>query len=563
MSDIVYDHVINNDPYWFKVDLYNADGKVQSIAPAGIKALVIEDNLYNFYHKGYIVIDNRFDAIERSVFENVQSPDQGPSFIFMGDARDWIQIEITPRGANDELLTKRSIRHTKIFIQGAIYAIEDIASDTPDVKVKKLYFWDKYYQYLREKNLYWSTSDVLENMLIEKKDDSLSILKDSLPFRKQMSKLERLKVKNVMNFTDRERAIPTGQAIKNLLAKALPKEDKYPAHFPAADFGKSNNITESPVILKNDRYWDLGCSSIFFSSPAQYKAIDGLAYLLERHVSNIESLYDMAILRIDRASRCFTFRPLNSYFKDSYVSESDSGGSGYLETVILGGFDNGGPGQKMRFASVADFTPKNNRFKMFQTGSVTNFSFEPSVGELTQSGIASYIIHSYNYKDKEFYIDNKYNNIEEIIKTYHKNYVATIKADRWASIVPGIYRTKNKNTITKFSNIEYDEIQRISQGRNKALYTAIFANNQIRFRVNGSTIRQAGKFIGVDRDGSSPMNEYDQKFLGIYIITEVNHIFEGNDYYNEITAIKTYTDLQIYKGQIGPDNQNINNQVTV
>jgi hypothetical protein len=562
MSDSVYNHQINNDPYWFKIDLYNADGKVQSIAPTGVKSLVIEDCLYNFFHKGYIIIDNRYDAIERSVIENVQIANQGPSFVFMGDARDWIQIEITPKGDNNEFLNEKALRHSRIFIQGAIYAVEDIATDTPDVKYKKLYFWDKYYQYLREKNLYWSTAEVVENMLTGEDNASLTVLENNEAFSESITEIKNLTVKNVSNFSDGQRKIPTGQAIKNLLAAALPEDDKYPAYFPDVAFSTSNTTTTDPTIRDDDDYWDIGGSTIFFSSPARWKAIDCLSYLLSRHVSNAESGYDLAVLRLDRFTRSFTLRSLNSYFKEAYSQSNDSGGSAYLETVLLGGFGYDKDTQ-MVFATVADFTPKNNRFQMQQIGSTVNFALEPSVGAITQKDFVSHLIHSYNPDDKEFRVDNNFNNMEQIMDSYHTNYVDTIKSSRWASIVPGINRVNNKNTSTKFVTIEYDDVQRIAKGRNKALYTAIFANNQLRFKIQGATTRQAGMFIGVDRNGSSPANEFDQKFLGIYFITEVKHIFEGNNYYNEITAIKTYTDLQIYKGQIGPDNQNYNKQVTI
>jgi hypothetical protein len=556
----IYEHRINNDPYWFKVDLYNANGKVQTIAPAGIKALVLEDCFYNFYHKGYIIVDNRYDSIERSVTENVQTNAQSPSFILMGDARDWINIEIIPTGENNELLNDKVARHSRIFLQGAIYNVEEIATDTPDVKYKKFYFWDKYYQYLNEKNLYWSTAEVVENRVNSQSE--ATVIAEAPMFRDSYNALKRLKVKNVGNFSDTQRSIPTGEAIKALLATALPEEDKYPALFPGSNFNKSGEVTTAPDLIQNDPNWDLGSTSIFFSSPARFKAIDGLIYLLHNHVSTPENLYDQAFLRIDRATRCFTLRSLSSYFKNAYDAKNDSGGAFYVETITLGGYgyDNE---KEFVFATVSDFTPKKNYFKLSQTGSTVNFALEPSLGLLTQKDFVTRYVHSYDFNDKQFQIDASNNKMEQVMKVYQTNYVDTIKQNRWSSIVPGINRMTNKNIAHIFALYPSDELLKLSQGRNKALYTAIFGNNQVRFKVPGSTLRQAGMFIGVDRKGSSPANEYDQKFLGIYFITEVKHVFENNNYYNELVCVKTYTDLQIYKGQVGPNNQNINSQETV
>ena len=60
-----YEHKINNDIYHFQVDLITA-GIVQPLSPAAIKTLVIEDELDTFYHKGYLIVDNRYDVIERT-----------------------------------------------------------------------------------------------------------------------------------------------------------------------------------------------------------------------------------------------------------------------------------------------------------------------------------------------------------------------------------------------------------------------------------------------------------------------------------------------------------------
>ena len=68
----------------------------------------------------------------------------------------------------------------------AIYHSEDIEGDTPDVKHKKLYFWDLYYELLRTQNTYFTTSRYTKN-------------------------------KNVVNSTNAGRALKTGLAIKELL----------------------------------------------------------------------------------------------------------------------------------------------------------------------------------------------------------------------------------------------------------------------------------------------------------------------------------------------------------
>jgi len=552
MAD-VFKHRLNNDYYRFKVVLYNDNQKAQIVSPAAIKSFVIEDDFYNFFHKGYIIIDNRFDAIERSISETLDSTGKGKgaSFIFLGDARDYLNIEIYPLGDDETSLeTKEFAFNSRIFFEASIYAIEEIPTETPDIKYKKLYFWDRYYQTMLEKSIYWSTSEVVENRIFGENTDTTAV-SQSEEYSSTIEELKALKVKNIINFNNGLRGIPTGEAIKKFIAAVFPTNGQYTAAFAGPNFATEGTYTTDSSIREDDTTWDLGASTVFFSSPARYKAIDCLVYLLSRHVSNVENNYDQAFLRIDRATRVFTFRPLTSYFKAAFTESGSKGvgGSLYIETIILGGF--GYPeASDMKYASVADFTPASNSVQLLQIGSTANFSHEPSLGAVMQHKFNTKQIHSHSMEDKQFQVDIVKNDMYSIMSTYQQNYVDTIKTGRWSSIVPGINRVKNINVEHKFSTVEQDSQQRIAKGRNDALYTSIFANNQVKFKVPGSSIRQAGKFIGVDRSGSSPANEFDQKFLGIYFITEVKHIFEGNNYYNEITCVKTYTDLQIYEGQV-------------
>jgi len=56
---------INDDGlYYHNIVLFNPDGDVVRLKQSGIKALVLEDKLDNFYHKGYLIYENRFDVLE-------------------------------------------------------------------------------------------------------------------------------------------------------------------------------------------------------------------------------------------------------------------------------------------------------------------------------------------------------------------------------------------------------------------------------------------------------------------------------------------------------------------
>jgi hypothetical protein len=579
MSSKDFVHQINNDIFHFQVQLISS-GVTQTLTPAAIKTLVIEDELDSFFHKGFIVIDNRYDAIERQAAPTVNtttgSLSQTVDYVLQGDSRDQIFIYIYPKGqytgpGNGNLEQPSVLKRSAIFLQATIYNIEEISSNTPDVKFKKLYFWDKYYEYLREKNVHWSTSDVIEN--------GLQGLTTSIT---SAGAVAGYSVESVDQYSDVDRAIPTGAAIKAFLGAAFPaKGYEIPAFFPSTTFGtddtKNGRVsteTSKVQIIPDDKYWDIGATKIFFSTPARYKAIDSLNYLLSRHVSTIDNLYDQTILRIDRYTRCFTFIPLTKYFSNAFIGGKDltdstgetqlnAGGDFYIETIKLGGYytDANANGTIPQYKKA--YTPNKYIIQLEQTGTADNFKLEPSVGGVMQREFNTKMVHSYDSEGKQFQVDLYYNNIRQIVASYFTNYVNTIKPNMWTNLTPGTLRTSNINVEHKFSVIEQDSEQRISQGRNKALYASIFANNVININLQGSTFRQAGRFIGVDRDGSSPYSNYDAKALGIYLLTGVKHIFENNSYSNELIAMKTYTEFKILADQVGPGNENIETQANI
>lgn len=526
-----YNHVINNNNYTFRVSLVSTAGQktvVQDIKPSAIKNLNIENKFNEAFHSGFIIIDNSFDIIERdtpnaklyndvSYYNNagVVASDQNSGFLFRGESRDVLRIDIMPilDGTTiDNMGAEDSQKYFRMTFDFAIYNSEETAGDQPDQKFKKLYFWDLYYQLLIEKNVQFSTATI----------PSLTATQDA---------------SNV------ERGIFTGLALKELLKAALPEEDGYPASFSTNIPGTTDITTINQQAQdENNIDWDIGATNIFFSSPANYKAMDCIEYILSRHVSNADSDYDQCFLRLERWPRQFSLKSAKQYFSQAYNSD-DSPGSLYLETVKLGGYtsDDGKTAPGVYTPSKALY------FERF--GTIKSFSFDNMAGIFSQNFLTSKIVHSYDYQNKQFNIDVLRNGIEQAMKTYEKNYVKKMNSANndppFANFAPGQYRYTNKNLEHIFSVVEQDPDQRLAFGKNKFLYASIMSNNLISFRLPGSTHRQAGRFIGIDRDGATPDSKFDNKLLGIYLIIDAKHMFNGSEYYNELHCIKVYNFNQL------------------
>jgi hypothetical protein len=496
LSNIVSSQ-IGNDYYTFKVFLQSADGRARQIKPAAVKELVIEDSFEIFYHQGYIILDNTFDYLERNDPQaaNDLANSSNRGFLFRGDSRDFLIVEIKPKIEINSTSDSESVIIDSIFKMNFIFAIynnEEVNDNSPGRKHKILYFWDNYYEILKEKNVDFSTSLLLQG--------------------------------DTTQLSDIQRQLYTGDAIRALLEKTF-------------------DSTEGPGITISEE-WDQGATGIFFSAPAQYKAIDSLNYLLSRHVSTAGNNFDQCFLEIERHNRSFKLASLKSFFDRAYNGNGDTGDQYYLETYIIGEYNdstNTIPVQEIRF------TPKIGAYFNLWNN-LTHYTTDFMPGLYSQDALVARLVHSYNTGDKAFNIDIERNSIETSMDIYNKNYVSTLRGSRSPSnnYLPGILKQKNKNIKNVYSVNSTDSDQRLSAGRNKFLRAGVFLNQMLTFTTAGSTHRQAGRFIGLDRQGAIQVNDFDSKVLGIYFIVNVRHIFKDGDYSNEIKCVKTYASSNLF-----------------
>jgi hypothetical protein len=499
-----FSYLINNNFYDFRVYLVSFDGRIKALSPSSIRALQINDAADKPFHSGYIVLDNRQDNIESSYFEknnDQTSPNyyipkaqnntsSYGNFIFNGDCRDIISIQILPKVSENiaNVYSEDTLRHFLLKFDFTIYNTEEINDGSSPEKLKKLYFWDYFYEILREKSSYFSTSNYL------KTTDDISTLSNN------------------------ERRIPTGVALSSLLVETFDPNDGF-------------NIT-----FDN---FDTGSTTIFFSAPANYKALDSLNYILSKHVSSPESNFDPCMFKLTRYPRSFMLRSYKDIFNNAvrYTNGTLTPGYEYLETYKVAGY------QELNNTTVPtlniEYAPSIAPY--FKTaGNIDTYSFDFVAGQYSQSEITSKVIHFYDYTRKEFEIDSYRNNIDEFLRSAKENYVYPFAPQGTETFQMGKYRTENINVRNIFAPVEQNPNQRLSLGLSHNLKNYIMLNNFITFRVQGSTHRQSGKFIGIVRDSSKQPSDFDSKFLGVYFILEVKHVFENASYYNELICVKTY-----------------------
>ena len=501
---------IGTDDYIFEVFLTNTNGDMVKINHAAIKELVIDDMANNFYHFGSLTYQNDYDAMEAnnglpSVDNtNVKDYTQIPNlqYRFRGDSRDFLIINILPKlpnvpyDANNIDAYKRVFNLKFVF---CIYDTQDISGESATEKWKKLFFWDWSFQILNEKNVDYSTADSIKDA-------------------------------NVINMSNDDRADFTGKAIKDFLNTAFPTSEGYV-------------LTFSPD-------WDNGGAKVFYSSPAGYNGIDDLHFLLKHHVSTSDNNYDFCLLDKDRYTEAWSLISMKKYFDNAYKAQANTQNSNYntdsdgnlmMEKFYIANQDDkvGLPDNPQRVSQY-----ENNSVYLLDYSNLDTYTFKNTSGLDVQKRLVSSIVHSVNLEEGKFYMDFSNNNIESARNVFYNNYVKNMKGANGknpsSNLTVNQYRETQKNVKHVFTTSTESHEGKISFGRNDILKSAIFLNNSVTFRVKGSTHRRTKRFITIDIRHNTPNCNFYDKFLGIYFVIEVKHIFDKNTYFNELVCVKTY-----------------------
>ncbi len=463
-------------------------GKSFPINPEAIHQLVIEEDILNWYTKGFIIFKNVMESY--SATANSATNLGLPSLPGRGDARELLIIQIQPS------LPDGSAADPKLPVEGwclkydfVVYDSEDIDTEDPTVKLKKLYFRDFQFQFMTERNLQFSTA--------------------TLP-----------------NAT-KDGTILTSEAIRHLLNAA------------------NEPIGGGQIDFNN---WQADGPPIFYTSPAPFYALDDLYYLLNRHVSTSQK-NDLCLFGMDRFTKQFQLTPFSKIFE--YSTAGQNPGKYQIEHLFIQNYvaDQKIPTNVYVARAPLDKTTNNpsKDTKLGSFSSIYNYRFVDMAGADNAKTIINRVVCSYDFSKKTFNIESKDGGVQNT-----KDYFKTSYTDKLFGKNKTPLMTLNQ-TKTKFFNIspvwstKSTKESRLMDGRNKTLFSAIYLNECISFKVMGSTNRQPGKFIGIDKlSNDTILTDFENKFLGQWFVTKVKHIFTRDTYYNDMLAVKihSYEDLR-------------------
>lgn len=496
----------------------------RSINPNSIINLTIEDTLSDWVVKGTITFlydYNTPDFLNSNYGQYISTETQAlirEKYFFRNDGNDRLRIRIKPKientnsGLTDQV-SELVIDDEKFWTISHIFSVYDAEDiDLPPgaqnassatLKCIKLYFWDYWYQKTLTNIVEYTTA----------KEDTGT------------------------------RELKTGTAIKEIFQKVLQESTNV-------------SIPYDPVSSGED--WDEGSTDIFFTSPAGYSAQDCIDYVLNRHVSSQtlsnggQSIPDICLLSKERGPDAtdpgvLTLRPLSKYF-DKAGNSQEGPGEFQIEHFFVQNYGNPKTPSGQFRAPLA--SQKNNStvdIKTQKYHTITSYRFVDVAAITNSLDFNTTPVHSFNFKERSYNIEFTNNNVLDARKFIYEKYIKNLYKgnDDEKTFLITIDEDKEQLKNIKppvFSVLgDYDDpIYRSYAGIKPLIYTGLFQNTCINFRTLGLTYREPGRFIGIDKSAGTTGGEFEDKLFGQWFVINVKHIFEGEIYYNDITAVKLH-----------------------
>jgi hypothetical protein len=509
---------INGQYYYIEVSFYNGVYKDPVNIPMGIiEEINIKESLYDWSTTGYITFQNDFQLLERGLQSKKQDTGEKQTVNFLcdrPDGRNKFCIRIYPTDVDNKDqkdFLESNKEDFELCHDFVVYDIQDLPTSTAEKKLKRYYFWDERYQLLLERNLEWSTA------------------------------LATKKLYNIENFTtDDQRKLPANIAVREFLKEA----SKYPDGTDIkVGFEEGGDMSKPEYIMGeiDDKKWNMGKNEnkIFYTSFSRSNGMDDLNYLLKFCCD--ENGFPV-ILDLGRTTKNkkFSLVSLKTIFDNSAKNQKE----------IISLVDTKDGEMSKAWDSRGPMKLTDNPLQNFSSGhasKITSYQFSPMVNfdDLQQTTSP---LHTFDFDRGEFQVLFEGNTIDDFIK----------KATEMCSGLFNLQKDKKGQLLIKNNKVKQDS------GIIKNYHTAltnvpsnlpciqmlkdfIFLNQTLVFQTYGLTLRTPGNFITLESiHSTSETNDFWDKFLGQWLITEVQHNFTQKSYTNVVSVNKVDSHNKVY-----------------
>jgi hypothetical protein len=269
--------------------------------------------------------------------------------------------------------------------------------------------------------------------------------------------------------------------------------------------------------------WESGDFELTYIPPLNWRYIDLVYYLLRIFYAKADDIYVKAFLQWDHSKEKFNFTLISKIFEDNKKKEN------LLDAFAIGDltseFDPSNPNNPPPDAETGTFI-----------GGSRAIGYSTPSHDITNNFFVNRLIHGYDPILGETKI--KKIDIKKLKDKWKKKFV-----DVFSSVggKPKPCIIFNNTVPAKFKHYRMpfqieDSVKIIEAEMNAAL---IFYNLQSTFVNIGDTFRQSGKFVDIYKTKKEKLKS-DEKLLGRWLVTEIQHIFYADLYRNQFLCAKTY-----------------------
>ena len=455
------------DSFQLSIFFVNESGlfRVQS---SSFRQLEFRDNIFNPFVSFSLILRNNNNEIEAGLHSSEENLNAASQFEFKGNGDEFVLITFKPVGDTDTTIKSREMFPYKLELPCFIKDEKEFEENGNQFKVYEL--MDVKYRELTYPTKSWSTASLVEG--------------------------------NVTQLSDDERAVYTGDAIKNVIETFV-----------------------SDKVINADR-WDKGSSKTFYSAPMGTTPMEIIEYLLENHTSSISNV--PALLREDK------FGNLNLLGIDKIF---EGIGNNHIGPDVVGSYelpvDTFNETNTFAAPTYKEKTPfKNNN--PITSYHFLNFSSTSALERLRSADVVKY-----DFGSKKFSVFRKEGNIENTINVFNKFLTNIPGANAKVNYKPSD-KILNKNIFSSHYTTTGSDTVAELEGRNELLKDLLFLSNNLEFSSTGNINLRSGKFVNVVRDTNID-SEFEKKLQGYYFILDTQHIINSTEYTTSVITTKPYS----------------------
>lgn len=508
---------IGNQFYYIEVCFYNGVYENPVFLPFNIiEELMIKQNLSQWWTTGHIILNNDYQFLEKGA--DIKKPSGEWSSINgyicdRPDGRNKFSIRLYPTNISDSQandFVKRNIDDFEICHDFVVYDVQDVPTQNAEKKYKKYYLWDERYQLFLERNLEWSTA------------------------------LAAKKLFKIESFTrDIDRKLNPNLALLSLINDASFYPDGSPIKVGFSGNGKINDPEYFISDIK-DEEWDVGVEDeknrIFYSCLAGTNVIDAINDIYP-YCQSSDGFPVILSLGKSTSDKRFKLKSLKAIFDESYKNQK--------ERLIFFDTKDADVSNKTWAAKGPEFGVNQNQesellnFTSGIASKVTSYQFVP-MSPVDDLNFATSPLSYFNPETSEFNINFSKNTIENFYtkaKEMASN-LFNLKKDKRGDVLLKINKMKEDTGIIKH---KFSALETVPENLPmvQMLKDFIFLNQSLVFSTYGLTIRNPGNFFTLESIHSSDKpNDFWDKFLGQWMIVDVEHKFTKHLYSTVVTANK-------------------------